>query len=64
MAALIEERVWHESQKLQSLPPEGTLFEPHPGEPEALLATFRLSNLVEFKRRLPPTPGSLAPARP
>jgi len=51
-AALIEERVWHESQRLEWLPGEETLFEPHSGEPGDLQATFRLTNLVEFKRWL------------
>lgn len=52
VAALVEERVWHESQRLEWLPGEETLFEPQPDEPEALLASFRLANLVEFKRWL------------
>ncbi len=50
VAALVEERVWHESQRLEWLPGEQTLFESAPEEPDALLATFRLANLVEFKR--------------
>lgn len=50
MAALVEEREWHESQKLQWLANGETLFEAQPDEPEALIATFRLSNVVEFKR--------------
>ena len=52
VAALVEERVWHESQRLEWLPAEETLFEQQPDEPEALLASFRLANLVEFKRWL------------
>ncbi len=52
VAALVEERVWHESQKLEWLPGEETLFESQSGEPEALLASFRLANLIEFKRWL------------
>ncbi len=51
-AALVEERVWHESQRLEWLPGEETLFEPQPDEPGDLKATFRLTNLVEFKRWL------------
>lgn len=50
-AALVDERLWHETQKLEWLPPESTLFET-PDEPHTLLATFRLSNFVELKRWL------------
>lgn len=50
MAALVEEREWHESQQLQWLANGETLFEAQPEEPEALIATFKLSNVVEFKR--------------
>jgi predicted DNA-binding transcriptional regulator YafY len=49
-ANLIEERMFHESQRIAWLPPEETLFDPELGEPETLVATFRLSNTVEFKR--------------
>ena len=52
VAALVEERLWHETQKLEWLPPESTLFEEVPDEPDTLLATFRLSDFVEFKRWL------------
>ena len=51
-AALVEERVWHESQRLEWLPSEETLFAPHTDEPGDLQATYRLTNLVEFKRWL------------
>ncbi|MFQ5429400.1 MAG: helix-turn-helix transcriptional regulator [Phycisphaerae bacterium] len=51
-ATLIEERVWHQTQRLAWLSAEDTLFEHADGEPEALVATFRLSNVVEFKRWL------------
>ncbi|MFH1747697.1 MAG: WYL domain-containing protein [Planctomycetota bacterium] len=51
-AALVEERVWHESQKLEWLPAEETLFEPQSEDLGDLQATFRLTNLVEFKRWL------------
>jgi predicted DNA-binding transcriptional regulator YafY len=58
-AALVEERLWHESQQLEWLPAERTLFEPEPGgpapgldPPPSLRATFRLANTVEFKRWL------------
>ena len=49
-AGLVEERVWHESQQLHWLPGEDTLFAHAPGEPGALIATFRLADTVEFKR--------------
>jgi predicted DNA-binding transcriptional regulator YafY len=50
VAGLVEERLWHESQQLQWLPAEDTLFERPPDEPDTLLATFRLANMVEFKQ--------------
>jgi predicted DNA-binding transcriptional regulator YafY len=50
VAGLVEERVWHESQKLAWMEGEETLFEQAPDEPETLLATFRLAELLEFKR--------------
>ena len=50
VAALVEERVWHESQQLAWLPAEETLFDQSPDDSEALVATFRLANAVEFKR--------------
>ncbi len=50
VASLIEERIWHDSQQLHWLPPEATLFDELPGEPEGLVATFRLANVVEFKQ--------------
>lgn len=50
--ALIEERVWHESQQLTWEPSNDVLFEELAEEAGAVLATFRLSNLVEFKRWL------------
>jgi predicted DNA-binding transcriptional regulator YafY len=51
-ATLVEERIWHESQKLEWLPTEATLFEEAPEQDGHLLVTFRLSNTVEFKRWL------------
>lgn len=51
-AALVEERIWHESQQLEWLPAPETLFEPLSEQPEELRATFRLANVVEFKRWL------------
>lgn len=50
MAALVEEREWHESQQLAWLTADNSLFESSPEEPETLHATFRLTNVVEFKR--------------
>jgi predicted DNA-binding transcriptional regulator YafY len=52
VAALVEERVWHESQKLERLPPEATLFDVQSDQPKELIGHFRLANLVEFKRWL------------
>ncbi len=52
VAELIEERVWHESQQLRRQPGEATLFDPSPEDADVLIATFRLSNVVEFKRWL------------
>ena len=59
-AALVEERLWHESQQLERLEPEQTLFDDEPGDGVAsdardggsLVATFKLSDFVEFKRWL------------
>ncbi len=49
-ARLVEERVWHESQELSWLPAEDTLFERAGEDYDALVATFRLGSVVEFKR--------------
>ncbi len=49
-AALVEERAWHASQRTEWLAVENSLFEELQGERRALLARFRLSDLVEFKR--------------
>lgn len=49
-AALVAERVWHESQKLIWEEADETLFATDADQPESLVATFRLANLVEFKR--------------
>lgn len=49
-AALVEERIWHESQQTEWLTAEETLFEELQGDRTALQATFRLADLVEFKR--------------
>ncbi len=49
-AALVEERVWHESQRLSREAPESLLFECRQQEADSITAVFRLSDLVEFKR--------------
>ncbi|MCO6439458.1 MAG: transcriptional regulator [Phycisphaerae bacterium] len=49
-AALVEERVWHESQQLARADAESTLFERTTGNKGDLLATFRLADVVEFLR--------------
>lgn len=48
-AALVEEKLWHESQRLEPPDEEETLFE-EAAESDGVLATYRLSNVVEFKR--------------
>lgn len=49
-AALVEERMWHESQHVEWLATEHTLFEECSGDHPTLQATFRLADVVEFKR--------------
>jgi len=49
-AALVAERVWHESQQLTWLPAEETLFEQPSDELDTLMARYRLSGVAEFKR--------------
>jgi proteasome accessory factor B len=51
-AGLVEERMWHSSQKLEWLEDEATLFPELEGDGQAVVATFRLGNLVEFRRWL------------
>lgn len=51
-AGLVEERLWHESQRIERLVGQPTLFEVAPGEREAIHAVFQLAELVEFKRWL------------
>lgn len=48
-AALVEERIWHESQQVSWQGGEEMLFETEPGG-ESLIATFRLSGTIEFKK--------------
>lgn len=50
VAAKVEEKAWHESQKLMWLDAEETLVEAHPEDAEALIATYQLTNVLEFKR--------------
>jgi len=50
VTALVEERVWHESQQLTWQPADETLFDQAAGEPGTLIATYRLSGVAEFKR--------------
>lgn len=49
-AALIEERVWHESQELAWESGEEVHGDGPADHPDHLRATYRLSDLVEFKR--------------
>ncbi len=49
-AALVEERVWHETQRLSVLREEEALFESNAAATDELIATFRLSDVIEFKR--------------
>lgn len=51
-AALVQERVWHESQRLDWLPSEDALFDLEPGNAEGVIATFQLTDVAEFKRWL------------
>lgn len=45
---LIEEKIWHESQQLTWLPSEEMLFDQLENDPNALLATYKLSNVIEL----------------
>ncbi len=49
-ATLVEERIWHESQQTTWQPVEQTLFEPPGDESDTLIAKYRLSGVIEFKR--------------
>ncbi len=49
-ASLVEERTWHESQRHSWVPAEETLFDSEEPAPDVLVATFRLSDFIEFKR--------------
>ena len=50
MVALAKDRIWQESQRSDWLPAEETRFERSGDAPEALVATFRLSNVAAFKQ--------------
>lgn len=50
-AAMVEERIWHDSQRLGWLPIEPDLFSERETE-DTLIATFHLAEVVEFKRWL------------
>jgi len=49
-AALVGERAWHESQQVAWLEADATLFEDAPEGAEEIVASFRLSSTIEFKR--------------
>ena len=49
-ALLVTEREWHESQQLQWEPGDDSLFEASPEDPNVLIASFQLSNMIEFKQ--------------
>lgn len=51
-AAVVEERIWHDSQKLEWLPAEANLFDHEPDKEGSLVATFQLAEVIEFKRWL------------
>lgn len=51
-AAVVEERIWHDSQKLEWLPSEPNLFNQDGHGNDALIATFNLAEVIEFKRWL------------
>lgn len=50
IAQLVEEREWHPSQRNQWLSREDSLFEIDAADSNELIATFRLTSVVEFKR--------------
>ena len=60
----IEERTWHDSQKLSWMPEQPTLFEDAEHAAGSLLLTFRLSELTEFKRWLRGFGGAAEIVRP
>jgi predicted DNA-binding transcriptional regulator YafY len=51
-AAVVEERIWHDSQRLEWLPAEPNLFDQRPAGSDTLVATFKLAEVIEFKRWL------------
>ena len=51
-AGMVEERIWHDSQRLEWISSDATLFEASGDGHDALVATFELCDAVEFKRWL------------
>jgi len=51
-AAVVEERIWHDSQKLEWLPNEANLFDHQQRETDTLIARFKLAEVIEFIRWL------------
>jgi len=51
-AAVVEERIWHDSQKLEWLPATANLFDHEPDKGDSLVATFELAEVIEFKKWL------------
>lgn len=51
-AAVVEERIWHDSQKLEWLPATANLFDHEPEKCDSLVATFKLAEVIEFKKWL------------
>ncbi|MDM8006392.1 MAG: WYL domain-containing protein, partial [Phycisphaerae bacterium] len=51
-AAVVEERIWHDSQKLEWLPATANLFDHEPDRGDSLVATFELAEVIEFKKWL------------
>lgn len=44
--------LWHDSQRLEWLPAEANLFDDEPAKEGSLVATFKLAEVIEFKRWL------------
>lgn len=51
-AAVVEERIWHDSQRLEWLPSEPDLFDRDGHDSDTLMATFHLAEVIDFKRWL------------
>jgi predicted DNA-binding transcriptional regulator YafY len=63
-ALLVEERGSHDSQRVEWLASEHTLFEALDGDRRALQATFELADLIEFKHRIKSYGGDTEVLRP